>query len=220
MVEIFKEYSDYVMFFSVLLAMMSLVFCWKFDKAMKCFAVYLIMGGCVEYLALEMSERVGNNLFLLHIYTILEFIVLSAFFKVVFDQLGSKFSMLKITIVVVLLCILNSIFIQPLEGFNSYASTLVGLVLIVYSAYTFYLLLDKDGVKFRNIKWLVAGILIYQMTSFIILASANLLSDITPGSDVILWMVRAIVILFTKIIFGFVLFKEILKPKYILRFDI
>ena len=219
MVEIFKEYSSYVMYFSMLLALVSLIFYWKFDKALKYFAIYLIMGGCIEYLALEFAKRLGHNLFLLHLYTILEFIILSAFFKVIFDQLGSKFSMLKFTILVVLLCILNSIFIQPIEGFNSYATTLVGLILIVYSIYTFYLLLDKTDTSLRSIKWLVGGVFVYQMTSFIILASANILINITTDSDVILWMLRAFIILITKMIFGFVLLKEILKPNLTYSYD-
>ena len=219
MIEIFLAVSDYMMYFSLLLALISLMFCWKFDKVIKYFAVYLIVGGCIEYLAFDFSERFGTNLFLLHIYTILEFILLSAFFKVVFDQLGSKFSTLKITIVIVLLCILNSIFIQPIEGFNSYASTLVGLIIIAYSIYTFYLLLEKNEINFRNIKWLVGGILIYQMTSFIVLASANFLQETTEGSDAILWLIRAIVIFITKIVFGYVILKEILKPKDSLQFD-
>ena len=206
------------MYFSVLLALLSLIFYWKFDKALKYFAGYLILSGATEYLASEFTKSLGYNLFLLHPYTILEFILLSGFFKVVFDQLGSKFSMLKITIVVVPLCILNSIFIQPMEGFNSYATTLVGLILIAYSVYTYYLLLEKDSVEFYGIKWLVGGVLIYQMTSLIILASANILIDTTEGSDIIIWIIRAIVILATKIIFGFVLIKEILKPRLSLQF--
>lgn len=218
MVEIFKEYSSYVMYFSILLALVSLVFYWKFDKALKYFASFLILSGATEYLASEFTKRLGYNLFLLHLYTILEFIVLSAFFKVVFDQLGAKFSMVKITVVVVLLCIVNSIFIQPIEGFNSYATTLVGLILIAYSVYTFYLLLEKGSVDFSSIKWLVGGVLIYQMTSLIILASANILIHTSAGSDIILWIIRAVIILITKMIFGIVLLKEILKPRLSLQF--
>ncbi|NUO03201.1 MAG: hypothetical protein HUU01_21535 [Saprospiraceae bacterium] len=81
----------------------------------------------------------SNNLPLLHFYTLGEFVLLSFFYRTLFPQHGffRKYFVVILT-TVSLLIVLNTIFLQSIYAFNSYAKTLVQIILIIYAIVYFF----------------------------------------------------------------------------------
>lgn len=202
MLELYLEFTDYAVYLSVLLSVIGAMIYWRLDSTLKIFCIFLIVTGALECMSFALSYIQVNNLRLVHIYTLLELVILSMFFLSVFKKMKLEYPIKTITGVLLLLCILNSIFIQPLDTFNSYAATLVSLTLISYCILTFYHLLGRDDSKYNKIRWLVSGLLLYQMTSFVVMAFSNILSQMAVEVDLIVWFMRIVIMIVTKILFG------------------
>jgi len=212
-VELLLAFSEYVVCLSVLLAILGIVFYWRFDSAVKAFVIFLIIGGAIDILTHTMSRFQNNNLYWMHMYTLLELVLLSGFFKVVFARMKLNIPIKTVTSIILILCILNTIFLQPLLSFNSNASMLVSMTIIVFSILTFYHLLDKGQIEYKLIKWIVSGLLLYQMTNFIILGSSNILIEYELEIDKMIWVLRICILLFTKLVFLYILFSAALTSR-------
>jgi len=114
----------------------------RFNKITLLFKVlfaFLILNLSTELIADYYWSRKWNNLHLLHLYTLLEFILLSWFYKIVLKEIEivQKYFWYFLFFISSLV-IANSIFLQPIEGFNSNAKALVQLILISYAVIYIY----------------------------------------------------------------------------------
>ena len=107
----------------------------------KLLGLYLVVNLCTEFYARWLTNRKINNLFLLHIYTLLEFLTWSLFYKYLFKKSVKdwfqKYFWVIISFISILI-ILNSTFLEPTTGFNSNAKTLVQIILIGYAIAYFF----------------------------------------------------------------------------------
>jgi len=213
MVELYVGFSEFVIYLSALLAVLACFFYRKLDTKLKVFIWYIVISGFVDLVAEYFGNVYGNNLWLLHIFTVLEISILGFFFSKIIKALGSNIPIRTITTIIALICITNTFLFQPINTFNSYSSTLVSLTLIIFCVMTFYLLLDYTGNDFIHIKGIVAGILIYQMPTFLVLSSANIQMELSNESVSILWLSRAIFIFISKLIYLYFLYKAYSEPK-------
>lgn len=110
---------------------------------------------------------------LLHVYVGAGFVMLSVFYYKVLEGFINKTLIYSIAAVFLILTILNSIYLQPVRTFNSYALTLESVLLIIFSLTTYFLLLD-DVVKEKrkhivsSINWINSGIFIYYVSNLLI----------------------------------------------------
>ena len=119
----------------------------------------------------------GNNLPLLHLYTLGEFWLWSFFFRTVLGKdswLWKNF--VPFTVAVTCLVVANSLFLQPIWGFNSHAKTLVQLVIIVYALvfafhYTEYQL--RQSTSYKSLRFVNALILMYYCSTLFIFMSSG-----------------------------------------------
>ncbi len=116
-----------------------------------------------------------NNLPLLHIHTLVEFVLFSFVYKEIglFENWKRKFYWLFLTVISALI-ILNSVFIQSIFEYNSFAKTLVQAILIGYAvAYLFKLEDQNRHSKATNI--LNTAVLIFYSGSLFIFMFGNIL---------------------------------------------
>lgn len=102
-------------------------------KSIKILGIYLLLNLVVQIVADQLWQRSMNNLYLLHLITLLDFVCLSFFFKEIYlnyNKFKEYFYYIIGTISTLL--ILNSIFLEPLDFFNSNARILVQSILITY----------------------------------------------------------------------------------------
>lgn len=205
MVKIFLDLSEYVVYFSALLALLSICCYGRYGAQLKAFCIFILVSGAFDVLAFSFSQLQLNNLPLMHLYTFLELTIWSGFFISVFHKMKVRYPVKAITVVVLAFCIFNSLFIQQLDNVNSNAATLVSLTIIGFCVLTFYHLIDRDIEKYKYVKWIVSGLLIYQTMSFIVLAFGKTLNEFLLEDAMIIWGIRIFIILIAKMIFGYVL---------------
>lgn len=169
--------ADLNIVFLILIAILCL---WKFSLFPKRFQkiCYLIWFNlAIEIGARVLAEVTGNNLPLLHIYTLGEFLLLSYFYKGLLSAppfLSKHFN--TVTIFISLLIIANTLFLQSIYGFNTYAKTAVQFVFILYAILYFFDLSEQDALEAIEKKYLRlinSAILIYYSGSLFIFMFSN-----------------------------------------------
>jgi hypothetical protein len=103
---------------------------------------YLYWNLAIEIGAFFLIQVEINNLPLLHIYTLGELILWTIFYLEILILSRNKRMLLVVGIAfAAVLIVLNSLFLQSIYGFNSYAKTLVNVILIGLSTLLFNQLL-------------------------------------------------------------------------------
>ena len=142
-------------------------------KELKVFSYYLFATGVFQMLALILALNKVNNLPLVHLDTALSFIFLAWFYTSVLEAFINKKIILITCIVFLIFIVLNSLFVQTLFTFNSYALTLESIIVIILSLSTFMLLLndivkEKTKQNIKSINWINSGLFIYFSSSLLI----------------------------------------------------
>lgn len=87
----------------------------------------------------------GNNLFVLHIFTFLEFTIVGFAFQIIYKQFKKNIPLTAFVIIGAILIVLNSIFLQDTSTFNSYSYTFDSLFILAASLYYFTLTLEQPS---------------------------------------------------------------------------
>lgn len=133
---------------------------------------FLLFNLTIEVLARVFIFSRINNLPLLHIYTLGEFLLLTYFYQSLllhFSPLQKRFTPWLIFGAV--LIVLNSIFINDIFSFNPLAKTFVQLCIMAYAVIYFYTLSDEPGQNpnmSQSLRLINSAILIYYSGSLFI----------------------------------------------------
>jgi len=198
---------------AIAVLVVSLVICLylnkKLPKSLKPIKWYLIANLIVELVSRYLFNRGINNLWLLHLFTIIEFNVLSYYF---FNLYGWKIrTKHKIYFIIMnVLIILNSIFLQDITGFNSYAKSVVQISIIVLAIGYFirrteYQNDERDERRTNNL--IVAALLFYYSTSLFIFMFSNLVNDYFGKLPTEFWILNA----FLNFVFQSLILKALWK---------
>lgn len=140
---------------------------------------FLIWNLCIEISARVFTYSEVNNLPLLHLYTLGEFILFSWFFKSLL--INPKFFQSNYRYFVIgsaILIIFNSLFFQPIYGYNTLAKTSVQLIIICYAVLYFYNLTENQSLSLRqekSLRLINSAVLIYYSGSLFIFMCSQIL---------------------------------------------
>jgi hypothetical protein len=145
----------------------------KQQKILKVFSCFLFLSYVIQFASLLFWFNGMNNMPLLHAYVGTGFLLLSLFYKKVLEGFISAVLIYSIAGVFFILTLLNSLFVQSVYTFNSYALTLESVLLIIFSLTTYILLLDKTVKEKRksmvsSINWINSGIFMYYVSNLLI----------------------------------------------------
>ncbi|ATL48861.1 hypothetical protein COR50_17755 [Chitinophaga caeni] len=163
---------------------------WKFKelpKAMKVIWCYVIVAGVTNCLASIFSN--SNNLPILHVYTVVEFVLLSWFYALVLPSKTLKRVILILAGLFIIFGFVNALYLQSIYVFNSNTRPVAALLLIVYSL--LYLIASsplEHQLRWSEIpaNWANAGILIYFSAALSQFAFSNLVEAKAPHEVVLL----------------------------------
>jgi hypothetical protein len=143
------------------------------SSELRPFAWFVLLSGVVQLCSAILWFSKKNNLPLLHLYVAAGFVFLAMFYQKVLDGFVSKTVIQSIVIAFLVFTIFNSIFIQPLLTFNSYALTAEAVIIIILSIST-YLFMMNDIVKkerlrlAKSLTWINSGLFVYYASSLLI----------------------------------------------------
>jgi hypothetical protein len=163
--------------------------------AMKTMAYYAFLGGTVQCYASYLSNNKINNLYLLHLYTPLEFACILWFYSILLRGFIPQKVFLYLAFGFVTFSALNSLFIQDLKTFNTYARSLEGVLVIVLSLLWFYQTLIEMKIKKLEeepVFWVNAGFLLYFSGNVLLFAFSNYIMNINNSLNSYIWAFHAL----------------------------
>lgn len=143
------------------------------QKEFKVFAFYLLVSFCIQVFASVLSFFSINNQVLLHVYVFVVPIPIVWFYILVLEGYIAKKILNTVLLLFLMFTVVNSIFFQKMDAFNSHAITVLSVLLVILSLSTFLLLLEeKARNNARNnhmsLNWINSGFFIYHASSLIL----------------------------------------------------
>jgi len=183
------------------------------DSAAKSILYYLLLSGLINLIALVLVIKFRmQNLPLLHLYTIVEAVVILNYFRIIFVDKKVKRTIATLIVVFPLICILNFIFIQDIFTFNTHTRPLEAILLTFFSLFYLYKSNFIENWLQEPISWFNVGIVIYFPLAFLIFASSNYLILVSKNKELndIVWKINATLSLLMYFAFarGFMLIKK------------
>ncbi|WP_345229631.1 hypothetical protein [Olivibacter ginsenosidimutans] len=146
------------------------------DRPLRIMLSYLVFAGLLNFTASVLAFGGHNNLWLLHVYSAIEMALISLYFYFLYQEKWMKRVILWIAIVYVIFCIVNALFLQSINYFNTYTRPLQSLLIPLYSMIYLY---RGIGSFFSNHKqeahyWIQIGLIIYFLSSLIQFSLSNI----------------------------------------------
>lgn len=188
-----------------------LIACYRYSKlseALKPITYYVFLSVVTEMVVLLYSRNKKNNLSLLHFYTLAEFFILYRFFLIALRGFIPAKLIHAVAVSYLILCGLNSVFIQKLDQYNSNARGVGAFLIILGALALFYRIISEMKVLRLGqypLFWINAGLLIYFSSSFFLFIMSNYILHLNNNTlNVYIWIVHSVlnVILYTMISIG------------------
>ena len=126
MIEYFFRFAPYLILIPLFIALRN----FNCGLPVKVIAGYLIVSTVSQIVAFSLWYKSANNMPVGHIYTILEFIILSYFYNLLLRDYLLKHLILYIMTGFVLFAIVSLLFFQSIYEFNTYTSTLSSFLIV------------------------------------------------------------------------------------------
>lgn len=168
---------------------------------LKWFEILLAWSLFSQIVGRIMGISLGNNMPMLHLYTLFEFIFISLFYKkIIFDHLKIKKYFMPFLAFMVMIIICNSLFVESIMVHNVKAKGLTQVTIISYAIFYFFNRISNEirkGDFYLN--RINAAILMYYSGSLFIFIFANfLLEDLLIRSY--FWRFNALLYLIFQIL--------------------
>ena len=210
--ELIYKTSEVINIISIVIAFVVLITFQKLSFPLRIFGYYLIIDCGTEILSSALANNNYNNLVFFHIYTFLEFWFISIFF---FHVLGikNKIYLFLTLFIVESLVIINSIFFQSIFEFNTYSSSLAIVIILTMCLFYFYKSLEYtiDDFEFKTIHKLIILLFFYECLSLMIILFSNHLVIAGKSYHLTVYGIRALIVLFIKIIYLFIYIVYVFK---------
>ena len=151
------------------------------------FCWFIFVSFIVQIIASILYYFQINNLPVLHVYTVLGFLCLIRFYNQLFKGFIKPIVLWIVAIVFTIYSIINSIFIQDILTFNSYALSVEAIIIIILALSTFGLMMndivrEKRVEIIKSLNWINTGLFIYYSSSLLVFYSGNMISSysLTP----------------------------------------
>jgi hypothetical protein len=163
----------------VLASLLALFYLKKVDSRLYSFNMFLLLNGIIQVTQLVILNITKSyHLLMFHIDVPIEFALLAHFYYSFLKQYFDKKIYFSLVGIFIAFSIFNSIFIQPIHLFNSYAIVAESTILIILSVFAFIVLLDtrsqmKTTVLGKIFELINAGVFVYYSASLLIYYFSN-----------------------------------------------
>ncbi len=166
------------------------------NRTQKKLLVLILITVLVEIISWVLWYKNINNLPLYHFYTPIQFLLIINIYKNKLSGLFSKYFFLVLGIAFILFSILNIVFFQDLNTFNSNTTTLLGILVIFFCLSYFYTLLKEvkySALETNPMFWINSGFLIYFSSNLILFFINNTMFKGATEASFLVWGLHAIV---------------------------
>ncbi|RAJ04237.1 hypothetical protein LX64_03117 [Chitinophaga skermanii] len=174
----------------------------QLTPGLRAVLTYLCVAFTVNCIAIIFSH--SNNLPLLHIYTIIEFVLLARCYLFIFTGSTARRVLIGMAIAFPVFAVLNFLFIQNIYTYNTYTRPIEAIVFIICSMLYFFRNDTETQRRWINVpnNWINAGILLYFSGAIGQFAFSNIVGAVAPLEIALLiWILHATLVLMMYISF-------------------
>ncbi|MEZ4918370.1 MAG: hypothetical protein R2792_04625 [Saprospiraceae bacterium] len=157
---------------------------------------FLVTAFCVDLTAYYLAANRINNMPLLHGYTIVEYILLAWYFRIVLSGMVPRKIIQGVSFVFVGLAVANSIFLQDIFRYNTYSRTLEGLLVIWWCLSVYYKILKEMKIQRLQdapVFWIVTGHFFYFSGALLLFVLSNSILYQNKTLYVYAWKLHAVI---------------------------
>lgn len=154
-------------------AALAAVYYKRLPREVKVFCHFLFLSALIQAASSALWYQKKNNLVLLHLYVAAGFWLLCRFYQSILDGFIHRNIIRTAAVTFLVFTVVNSLFIQPVTTFNSYALTVESIMADILALTTFTVMME-DTVKQKrqqiaaSITWINSGLFIYFTSSLAI----------------------------------------------------
>lgn len=166
----------------------------------------IITVAIIELLAIILAKYGINNLFLFHLYSFIEFGVISMIYYQLIRNTQQRKFILYFLVVFQGFSLLNLLFFEKITGFNSFQRNIEAIILMFYFFfYLFEISKLKHEYSLRNPFFILTfGFIIYFVGTLSLFVYAN---QIIQGTDNSYWLIHSVLNIFLNGIYTIALWK-------------
>lgn len=155
---------------------------------------YLVASGLINLAAIVLVAFRMTNLPLLHLYTIVEAVLILSYFRTIFTKRSTKAILLVLNIVFPLLCIINFTFIQSIFTYNTYTRPLEAILITFFCLLYLYQSGFTENWISKQTNWFNIGILLYFPVVCIIFILSNYMVFVSKNKEMnlLIWHFHAV----------------------------
>ncbi len=174
--------------------------------AAKWVLLYLIISALFTGIALLIGRYYHkNNMPVTHAFTVIEFILLVAYYKRIPGTTRNRFYTILI-LAFVSLCVVNAIFFQSIYTYNSYTKSIEAIVCILFAMNYFAAIASAPSSK-KIIGlpdfYFNAGFFLYFSGAFMLFVFSNfIVSNLSLNNFLIIWTIHAALVLVMYLFFS------------------
>lgn len=206
MINFFLYTSPFALLFPLIIC---LKYTRQFSLPIQITSVYVFCASFTELVSTFLWLYKKSNLFLLHAYTLIEFLIISIFYLVLFKPYLKKWILPGIIVSFLLFAAIDSIFFHNFQHFNVFARALECLIIISYAIY--YLskqLSEGKNISLQNnpIMQINTAFLFYFSVSFFLFLFSDYISHGASKTHIV-WMMHALTLWIYYTTIGIALWK-------------
>ncbi len=170
---------------------------------MRLLIVYFGFDLIAELVMAYLGSQGMNNLWLVHVITIVQYCFLIAVFSLWQKNLTLKKILQASIPIIALMGIVSMLFFENIRHFNSYTKPVTSLMLVLASGYTlFELNNEKTASVFREPRfWIGSGTLFYFSSTLVLYSLSNVLLNFPPHVVRMIFACSIVINIITNIIY-------------------
>lgn len=166
----------------------------RYAPALKVLTLHLVMVAVFSGASVLLWSVKRNNLPLLHIYTIAEFIMISWFYMIVLRGYKKTRLIFWLAVCFTVFGLLNSLLLQSWYTFNTIPRSIESLLVILLSLVCYYKMLSE--LKIRKMErspifWINTGFLFYFSGALFLFMLSNYILPLNHQLNIFIWTIHA-----------------------------
>jgi hypothetical protein len=189
---IFFEYSNAIVFLPLLIAAINFK---NYAKELKLIFYYLVLATVTQMLSFAFWKQSINNFPILHVYTIVEYLLLLWFYSVALKKFIPKYVFITLSIAFPVFSVLDSVYVESIYAFNTYGRSLEALIFIFLSISWFVKIVgeDEETRHFgKAINYINSGFLVYFAGSIAMFAYSSYVAQMSETHRVNVWTIHTV----------------------------
>lgn len=166
------------------------------SKALRIFSVLVLVSNCIQLVSMVLWYLEINNMPLLHLQVPVCTLLIVLFYRQVLFGFIQSWLFIGAGTLFALFSVLNSVFFQPVNTFNSYALTAqcILVVILALSLYNLFLnprVKQELGPHYSSLYWINTGFFIYYVSCLLIFNMGEVMQIFSIEINLYVWMLHS-----------------------------